>query len=115
LSKHEGDGNFAVKAGDRMPYFLDGGASVYDRLREPKFHLVAFSDGKSNYQSIREEIENDYKNLVDFLVIPIYPHVAEIFGTNRPFNVLLRPDNYIGFISMEDSSKDLKVYFSEFV
>ena len=34
--------NFHVKAGDRMPYFTVDGESIYDRLREPKFHVVVF-------------------------------------------------------------------------
>src|SRR5262249_46086961 len=37
LSDHAGDENFEVKAGDRMPYFLTDGESVYDKLRRPKF------------------------------------------------------------------------------
>jgi 2-polyprenyl-6-methoxyphenol hydroxylase-like FAD-dependent oxidoreductase len=115
LSKRDGDQNFTVKAGDRMPYFLADGESIYDRLREPGFHLLSFSDGESNYEATRDEIAGDYTGLVDFSVVPLYPHVAEIFGTNRPFNVLLRPDNYIGFISPDNSSKDLKDYFSEFI
>ncbi len=35
LSQHVGDENFRVKAGDRMPYFLINGTSIYDKLREP--------------------------------------------------------------------------------
>jgi 2-polyprenyl-6-methoxyphenol hydroxylase-like FAD-dependent oxidoreductase len=115
LSRHDGDGNFAVKAGDRMPYFLVDGASLYDRLREPKFHLLAFSDGENDYQKIKDEIENDYKDSVDFSVVPIYPRVAEIFGTNKPFCVLLRPDNYIGFVSQETSLNDLRNYLNEVI
>jgi hypothetical protein len=115
LSKHDGDKNFTVKAGDRMPYFLADGRSIYDHLGEPRFHLLSFSNGESSYESMHDEIDRDYTGLVDYYVVPLYPQVAEIFGTDRPFNVLLRPDNYIGFISLDDSSKDLKVYFSEFV
>jgi len=42
----EGDRQFEVKAGDRMPYFLVDGSSVYDQLRAPKFHLLTFSNGE---------------------------------------------------------------------
>jgi hypothetical protein len=42
--------------------------------------------------------------------MPLYPHIVEIFGTTRPFQVLLRPDNYIGFISTEVSLADLQTY-----
>jgi hypothetical protein len=115
LSKHDGDKNFAVKAGDRLPYFLVDGASFYDRLREPKFHLLAFSDGESDYQKIKNEIESDYKDSVDFSVVPIYPQVAEIFGTDKPFSVLVRPDNYIGLVSQETSPDDFRSYLSEVI
>ncbi|MGB9182092.1 MAG: FAD-dependent monooxygenase [Pyrinomonadaceae bacterium] len=115
LSRHEGDEEFEVKAGDRMPYFLSDGKSIYDKLHEPKFHLLTFSDGESDYRSLRNEIENRYAHLVDYQAIPLYPHVAEIFGTDKPFNVLLRPDNHIGFISSETSSSELSVYLGEII
>ena len=115
LSRHDGDANLKIRAGDRMPYFLDGGVSIYDCLREPKFHLIAFSDGESNYQTIKDEIGNDYKDSVDFYVVPIYPHVAEIFGTDEPFALLLRPDNYIGFVSQKTSLNDLRSYLNEVI
>lgn len=110
LSLHDGDGHYAVKAGDRMPYFQIDGKSVYDRLREPKFHLLAFSDGETDYQNIKNEAEAEYKNSIDFHIIPIYPRVAEIFGIKKPFCVLLRPDNYIGYISEGISLQNLNVY-----
>lgn len=112
LSKHS-EGNFTVKAGDRMPYFLADDASIYNRLREPKFHLLAFTDGTGDYQAIKNEIEIDYKDLIDFHVVPIYPHVAEIFETDESFCVLLRPDNYIAFISEETAPDDLRDYLTE--
>jgi 2-polyprenyl-6-methoxyphenol hydroxylase-like FAD-dependent oxidoreductase len=111
LSRYLGDQKFEVKAGDRMPYFLVDGVSVYDKLRAPKFHLLVFSDGEHDYQSLKSEIENKYGDLIDFNVIPLYPRVVEIFGTNQPFKVLLRPDNYVGFISKEFSLDKLEGYF----
>ena len=41
--------------------------------------------------------------------------MAEIFGTDKSFNLLLRPDNYIGFISQEISAGELRTYLNEFV
>jgi 2-polyprenyl-6-methoxyphenol hydroxylase-like FAD-dependent oxidoreductase len=115
LSRHGDDAKFEVKAGDRMPYFLIDGQSVYDNLREPAFHLLTFSDGQSDYRETRDEIESSYARLVDYSVIPLYPHVAEIFGADKSFNVLLRPDNYIGYISHETSTKELKAYLREVI
>lgn len=113
LSRHDGDRDFEVKAGDRMPYFLVEGASVYDNLHQPKFHLLVFSDGRSNYQALKAELAGEYAELVDFNVVPLYPHVAEIFGVNQSFSLLLRPDNYVAFISTEPSLPELKVYLKE--
>jgi 2-polyprenyl-6-methoxyphenol hydroxylase-like FAD-dependent oxidoreductase len=115
LSAHEGDEDFAVKAGDRMPYFLVEGKSIYDRLQEPAFHLLTFSDGQSDYRRERDDIESQHAHPLDYQVIPLYPHVAEIFGRNEPFNVLLRPDNYIGFISPQTSSGRLGIYLDQFI
>jgi hypothetical protein len=112
LSRHGGDEEFQIKAGDRMPYFLLDGGSVYDLLREPKFHLLTFSDGRSDYQTARGEVESRHARLVDYHVVPLYPRVAEIFGTDRSFNVLLRPDNHIGFISRENAAGALGDYLS---
>ena len=86
---------FKVKAGDRMPYFILDGASVYDRLRDPKFHLLVFADGSVPIDRMARHPDER----VDFHAFPLYPSVAEIFGATKTFSVLLRPDNYIGCIS----------------
>ncbi len=116
LSRQESDANFKVKAGDRMPYFQIDGKSIYDKLRQPKFHLLVFSDApESDFQPLKTELENEYAVSVDFNVIPLDSQAAEIFGANKSFNVLLRPDNYIGFISPNTSLSELKVYLNKFV
>jgi hypothetical protein len=115
LSAHDDDGDFDVKAGDRMPYFLVDGKSIYDKLREPKFHLLTFSDGESGYSGQSPELESDDVALLDHFLIPLYPQVAETFGTDRPFNLLLRPDNYIGFISLNTSADRVVTYFKEVI
>nr|MBA3321299.1 FAD-dependent monooxygenase [Pyrinomonadaceae bacterium] len=115
LSEHAGDREFAVKAGDRLPYFLVDGKSIYDKLREPKFHLLTFSDGTSDDHTMTGEVESANAHLVDHHVVPLYPQVTELFGTDQPFHVLLRPDNYIGFISPETSLSRLKIYLKEVI
>ncbi len=115
LSHHAGDGPFEVKAGDRMPYFLVNGKSIYDTLREPKFHFFTFTNSKGDHQRMRGRIESEFADLIDYQVVPLYPHVAEVFGTTRPFNVLLRPDNYVGFMSQETGLSGLRVYLKEVI
>jgi 2-polyprenyl-6-methoxyphenol hydroxylase-like FAD-dependent oxidoreductase len=114
LSAHDADGEFDVKAGDRMPYFLIDGKSVYDRLHAPRFHLLTFAaepaHNSGDHSKIRDEIESKYPSLIDHNVIPLEPQVAEAVGFDKPFTVLLRPDNYIASITSE-SSPDRLVYY----
>ncbi|HUE83481.1 MAG TPA: FAD-dependent monooxygenase [Pyrinomonadaceae bacterium] len=116
LSVHQGDNQFEVKAGDRMPYFLVDGKSIFDRLRSPRFHLITFSEGESGVEDPTNGNDRDreggavgleasYPNLIDREVVPRHPHIAKIFGANGSFNVLLRPDNHIGFISADTSTR----------
>lgn len=115
VSQHAGDENFAVKAGDRMPYFLVDGASVYDRLHEAKAHFLVFSTEQSDYQTLQAEFENRYAGFVDFHKIAFQPNVAEAFGTDKPFCVFLRPDNYIGFVTTDVSLDAVDFYLRDFL
>ena len=119
LSRHDGDRNLEVRAGDRLPYFLIDGHSIYDKLRAPKFHLLTFSDGLSNdagdYGKATDEIGSTYADLLDQYLVPLDAQIAEIFGTDKPFQVFLRPDNYIAYISPEASSRDLIPYLKEII
>ncbi len=118
LSQHSGDENFQVKAGDRMPYFLVDGKSVYDKLHEPKFHLLNIIDdldAQKDDRSLKKELESQYGELVDFNIIPLDHKVADVFGTDQAFSVLLRPDNYIGALSKETALSGVGVYLKEFV
>jgi 2-polyprenyl-6-methoxyphenol hydroxylase-like FAD-dependent oxidoreductase len=111
-SMSETDGSFSVKAGERMPYFEIEGASIYDRLREPKFHLLTFFDGQNNPASAPAEFQNKYADWFDFHEMPLYPNVAETFGASETFSVLLRPDNYIGTISARASFETMENYIN---
>lgn len=115
LSRHAGDEDFKVKAGDRMPYFLVNGESVYDRLHQPNFHLLVFSSTEGDFGALKTELDSQYGESVDFNLIPLNPNVAEVFGRDKSFNLLLRPDNYIGFISTETLLSGLRVYLNEFI
>ncbi|MEO6051439.1 MAG: FAD-dependent monooxygenase, partial [Pyrinomonadaceae bacterium] len=101
LSKNSG--SFKVKAGDRMPYFLIDGKSIYDLLHEPRFHLLAFGG-------------NGIESTDDIFVIhnlSFTNDVSKHFGTDDPFLVLLRPDNYIGLISNDISTTAVHTYLDK--
>ena len=112
LSLRAGDDDFKVRAGDRMPYFMIDGESIYDKLRGPKFHMLVFTDEPASARS--PEAASPDADLVDFNVIRLGPQVKAVFGTDRPFTVLLRPDNYVGRISAGPPSGGLEDYLKDF-
>lgn len=97
LSQHTDDEQDDVKAGDRLPYFLVDGHSIFDKLKEPKFHLLLFS--RNDREGVCQEFLQQYGHLADCHVVSIDPKVSEIFETEDEFSVFLRPDNHIAFIS----------------
>ncbi|KAI9129114.1 FAD-dependent monooxygenase [Acaryochloris sp. CCMEE 5410] len=113
LSHAVDDLNSKVKAGDRMPYFLLKGQSIYDDLHKPMFHLLTFSNEHED-QSISKEIKQAYGLLIDHHALPLSTPVAKAFGIDQPFSVLLRPDNYIGFITQDDPLSELTSYSINF-
>lgn len=110
LSKQ--NGSFDVKAGDRMPWLQIDGRSIYDDLREPKFHLVIFHDGQTEIPPVPAELMTEWGEQVDSHFYSLYPHVAEIFGETSSFYMVLRPDNYIGLISNDFSPEKLRNYLN---
>jgi hypothetical protein len=113
LSGSANGARFKVKAGDRMPYFLIDGQSIYDRLREPKFHLLTFSDEEGDCLKTGDGLEDVDSSLVDCQRFPLRGRAAEVFGTDAPFAVLLRPDNYVAHISQGVSSDSARAYLRE--
>ncbi len=69
--------DFEIEAGDRMPYFLVNGKSVYDWLHQPCFHLADLR-GRSErgHEDIKSEIEREYAGLVDYHVLPLQPRAG---------------------------------------
>lgn len=115
LSHHAGDKPFKVKAGDRMPYFRVEGQSIYDKLHQPKFHLLIVSKTPSDFDALKMELESWDTEWLDFSLIPLEPRVTAVFGMNRSFSVLLRPDNYIASISIDTSLNQVKTYFKTLI
>jgi 2-polyprenyl-6-methoxyphenol hydroxylase-like FAD-dependent oxidoreductase len=112
MSLNRQAGEFKVKAGDRMPWFEIDGASIYDRLREPRFHLVGFFDGKADVPTLPDDLLHEWEGRIDTTVIPLYPEIAAIFGTTGSFYLILRPDNYIGLISGDLSPQVVRDYLN---
>jgi len=115
LSQHAGDEDFKVKDGVRMPYFLFDGNSIYEKLHQPNYPWLVFSNRQYSFHSSKPEVDSDYTELVDVNVFPLDREVSETFGTGKSFAVLLRPDNYIGSFSTETSVRGMRASLTKFV
>jgi FAD binding domain len=104
LSQHTDDEAEHVSAGDRLPYFLVDGKSIFDKLKAPKFHLLIFSNGD------RAGMYNEFGDLIDCQIVPIDARIKELFEKEKEFCVFLRPDNHIAFISSEISLSNVANY-----
>ena len=104
LSDHAGDENFAVKAGDRMPYLKLEGESLYDKLQRPVFHHLLFTDAP-------EIASCKYLQDVEQQVFALSSQVQQAFGTDKPFQLLLRPDNHLALVSSDLSPARVRSYF----
>lgn len=103
----------SVKSGERMPYFQLDGQSIYQKLKQPMFHLITFNHQSEATLTVGEEMKSKYSEFIDFHALPLTPAVAKAFGFNQSFAVLLRPDNYIGLITDRNLSTQLEKYLSQ--
>ena len=69
LSQETGDERDDVKAGDRLPYFVVDGQSIFNKLKQPTFHLLLFSNREQ--QKFCDEFQKSFGHLADCQVAPI--------------------------------------------
>jgi 2-polyprenyl-6-methoxyphenol hydroxylase-like FAD-dependent oxidoreductase len=109
-----GTKDLAVRAGDRMPYFELNGSSIFDQLREPRFHCLIFeTDGSENLDQPSTFPKGKFGGLVETMTIPLTETVMDLFGTNETFTMVLRPDNHIGLIAEGTAGAEVERYIGE--
>ena len=81
-----------IVAGDRMPYFLVDGKSIYEQLKTPTFKILWF--GTKNEVPL---LNNNNLNITEVVIkeIPVF------FKRKTDFYILLRPDNHISYIGKD--------------
>lgn len=97
-----------------MPWFFVDGESVYERLRQPGFHLLVFTDGRTDIPPLPADLMAAWDGKIDSTVISLTPEISKIFGTDKAFYLILRPDNYIGIISDNFSGDAVREYLAKF-
>lgn len=103
-----GSRDFEYKPGDRMPYFEVEGESIFDILREPKFHILVFHDGRR----MISEFGNEFASIADLHLLHLHLEAAHVFGAAEDFTLVVRPDNYIGMIAPGADMSDVREYFA---
>jgi hypothetical protein len=68
---------------------------------------VTFYDGRGAGPPKAEA----FADFADQIFFPLYPKVAEIFGTSETFTAVIRPDNYIGYLGIGHSEEEIAEYF----
>ncbi|WP_181369424.1 FAD-dependent monooxygenase [Flavobacterium album] len=79
-----------TEAGDRMPWFMINGESIYDKLMEPAYKLLYF--GNENVAEVTSSVP---LSKLSFSEIP------DPFESHSDFYIVLRPDNYIAYIGKD--------------
>jgi 2-polyprenyl-6-methoxyphenol hydroxylase-like FAD-dependent oxidoreductase len=84
-----------VKAGDRIHYFeFSDGRNIFSDLTGPAFKLLFFGKKKG-----RPSLSDAIRTKIHFLSYEEIPE--KIFGKERDFYVLLRPDNHVSYIGRD--------------
>src|SRR5262249_40423308 len=99
---------------------LTFGGSTFDRVsmtssNRRNFTSLSSRVKPSDFHALKKELEGRYAEFMDFYLFSMSPEVQEIFGTNKDFSLLLRPDNHVGFISSDISSGRVQDYLTRFI
>ena len=85
-----------AKAGQRMPFFINpDGKQIFDFIQEPSFKLLFFGADNNNRST---QLKKGNIKMVFYAFHHIPP---SIFGTQKDFYILLRPDNHISYVGKD--------------
>lgn len=87
-----------IRAGNRMPYFVfSSGKNIYDYLHETGFSVLYFGTVTINFPGVTLPV-----------TLHSFDEIPKLFGKEKDFYILLRPDNHISFIGKD---VDKIIYF----
>jgi 2-polyprenyl-6-methoxyphenol hydroxylase-like FAD-dependent oxidoreductase len=102
------------KAGDRLPYIIVSSSEkpFYESFTAPSFHLLYLSN-----DLLDTETKNEIANTIPFSVKIIEYPITESWkklGVNTVLYILVRPDNYIAYLSDSFNKTEVKKYLNRF-
>jgi 2-polyprenyl-6-methoxyphenol hydroxylase-like FAD-dependent oxidoreductase len=83
-----------IEAGDRMPYFLINGESIFEQLKDPTCKVLYFGKESNNHLGEIPEAKIEILQLA-------FTQIPEQFQGNTDFYIAIRPDNHISYIGNE--------------
>lgn len=102
------------QAGDRLPFIGDDHLKIpfYELFTEPSFHLLYLSNGVLE-KTMARKIENAFPFPVRIITYPITGSWIGL-GVEKPLFVLVRPDNYIAYLSDSFSVPEVENYLERY-
>lgn len=110
---------FSIKAGQRLPYVKltssNGEINVYDLLKAPSFHVLLCLPTKITGDQL-QTISASLNGILNPFIIQIVidqkqKNALEKWGVNKNSLIVIRPDNYIGFITNTLNTENVKEWF----
>jgi len=103
------------KTGDRLPYIKDNHSSqkFYDLLKYPGFHMLHIGDKLLN-KSDQEKIKNSLNIPVELVESELNNSWKKL-GVSRELFILVRPDNYIGYIQDKFDGSEINRFYITFL
>ena len=103
------------KAGDRLPYIKDNHYSqkFYDLFKSPGFHMLHIGD-KLLSKSVQEKIRNSLNIPVELVESELYNSWKKL-GVSSELFILVRPDNYIGYIQDKFDGSEINRFYITFL
>ena len=109
LALDASDQNNSFNAGDRFPYFPED--NLYHKLNNPGFHLIHIGPNEMDV-SLKDSIREEFSGPLFFVEDQNIEKWKKL-GVNNEMFILVRPDNYITFISDLPDKEQLNDYLKK--
>ena len=75
--------------------------------------MLFFGGDEEAALGVRTQLAAEFSDIMDHFFLPQSDNVAKAFGTEKPFIVMLRPDNYIGLLTSQTDLEVVRKYMHE--
>ena len=110
LSKSNHRQSLSFRTGDRLPYLVE--RDLYSSFTQPCFHVLHIGSKEQSPEK-RQRITSMFTFPVEFVEEPL-DNVWATLGVKNELYILVRPDNYIAFISDNLDTQEIREYLKEF-